>query len=148
MHEEQNSGPHLAMALLCDRVLQERDGVLSLIRVVDRFTIPGTTKEMPPSPLQTTLVIAFKSGATTGKHTVKLRPVKPSGESMPEQEFPALFEGRDRGIGIVAQIAFMLDEEGLYWIDVFFEEAVVTRIPMMVLYQRVAQASRPEASHP
>ena len=67
---------------------------------------------------------------------------------MPEQEFPTLFEGRDRGVGIVAQIGFILDEEGLYWIDVFFREAIVTRIPMMVLYQMVAQISHPGAPHP
>ena len=146
--EEQNSGPHLAMAVLCERVLQERDGVLSLIRIVDRFTVVGVSKEMAPSPLQTTLVIVFKSGATTGKHIIRIRPIPPSGNAMPEQEFPALFEGRDRGVGIVAQIGFVLNEEGLYWIDVYFEDAIVTRIPMMVLYQRVPQASHPGEQHP
>ena len=146
--EDQESGPHLSMALLCERVLQERDGVISLIRVVDRFMVPGVSREMQPSPLQTTLVIGFKSGAATGKHVIRIRPVTPSGMALPEQEFPVLFEGRDRGPGIVAQIGFMLNEEGLYWIDVLFEDSVVTRIPMMVLYQRVAQASGPVEPHP
>src|SRR5664280_468503 len=97
--EDQNSGPHLAMAVLCEKVLQEHDGVISVIRVVDRFTVHGTAKEMPPSPLQTNIVVLFKSGATTGKHMIRIRPLKPSGGEMPETEFPALFEGRDRGVG-------------------------------------------------
>ena len=33
-------------------------------------------------------------------------------------------------------MALALEEEGLYWFDVIFEEAVVTRMPLGVLYQR------------
>jgi hypothetical protein len=29
-------GPYLNAALLCEKVLQERDGVLSIIRIIDR----------------------------------------------------------------------------------------------------------------
>ena len=133
------SGPHLQLAALCEKVLQEKDGVISLIRVVDRFTVPGTQRDMPPSTIQTTLVVSFKAGDAVGKHYIKIRPQKPSGEFLPEQEFPALFEGADRGVAIVAQMALVLDEEGLYWLDVIFEESVVTRIPLRVLYQRIGQ---------
>ncbi len=34
-------GPYLAFAVICERVLTEADGTISLIRVVDRFTIRG-----------------------------------------------------------------------------------------------------------
>lgn len=133
------SGPHLALAILCDRVLQEKDGVMSLIRVVDRFNVSGTEREMPPSPVQTTLVVVLKSGDYDGKGHIKVRPQAPSGKLVMEREFPVLFEGQDRGVGIVASITFMLDEEGLYWIDVLFEDAVMTRIPLRVVYHWVGQ---------
>ncbi len=58
-----------------------------------------------------------------------------------DQEFPVLFEGQDRGVAIVAPMTLVLDEEGLYWFDVTFEEKLVTRIPLRVLYQRVGQSS-------
>jgi hypothetical protein len=134
---EELGGPFVAMAVICDRVLQESGGVLSLIRVVDRFFVSGPPKEMPP--ISGTLVIALKSGFQRGKMYIKVRPRTPSGKALPEQEFPVLFEGDDRGIGIVAPFALVVDEEGLYWFDVFAEENLVTRIPMRVVYQRLAQ---------
>ena len=129
------------MAVLCEKVLQEKDGVLSLVRIVDRFSVRGTQQEMPPSAFQITLVVTFKSGSASGKHYIKIRLQKPSGGFMLEQEFPVLFEGADRGVGIVSQMGLILEEEGLYWIDVLFEDYVVTRIPLRVLYQRVGSSS-------
>jgi hypothetical protein len=134
------------MAVICERVLQEKDGVLSLIRIVDRFFVYGTPKEMPLSVVQGTFVIAMKSGFHRGKLEIKLRGTTPSGKPMPGGEFPVLFEGDDRGIGIVAPFQFALDEEGLYWLDVVLEEATITRIPMRVVYQRLAQTAVPSQS--
>lgn len=143
MPEEQSagSGPHLAAALLCEKVLQEKDSVMSFIRIVDRFPVPEPEPGKPPSPVQATLVVVFKAGDTSGKHYIKIRPQKPSGGLLFDQEFPVLFEGQDRGVAIVAPMTLVLDEEGLYWFDVTFEEKLVTRIPLRVLYQRVGQSS-------
>lgn len=142
---EEYGGPFLQMAVLCERVLQEKDGVLSLIRIVDRFTISGTDREMPRSPIQVTAAIAFKSGFAQGKYFVKLRPHTPSGKILAEQEFPVLFEGADRGVGIVAQMGLVAEEEGLYWIDVLLQEVVVTRMPLRVLYQRAGPIAPPKS---
>lgn len=32
-------GPYVNAALICEKVLQETDGVLSVVRIIDRFTI-------------------------------------------------------------------------------------------------------------
>ena len=98
---------------------------------------------MSPRPIETTLVISFKAGGAVGKHYVKVCPRKPSGQSMNAFEYPVLFEGEDRGVGIVAQMSFTVEEEGLYWIDIEFLESVVTRIPLRVIYQRAAQTALP-----
>ena len=34
---------YLQMAVFCEKVLREADGVLSVIRIVDRFTVGGAT---------------------------------------------------------------------------------------------------------
>ena len=136
---EEFSGPFISMALICERVLQERDGVVSLIRVVDRFYVHGTAKEMPQSQITGTLMIGMKSGFQRGKMHVKVKLRTPSGKELPEQEFPVLFEGEDRGIGVIAPFNLGVDEEGLYWFDVFLEENLITRIPIRVVYQRRAQ---------
>jgi len=37
-------GPHIQIAAICEKALQEADGVLSLVRIIDRFfvTAQGT----------------------------------------------------------------------------------------------------------
>jgi hypothetical protein len=141
---EEQGGPFLQMAVLCEKVLREADGVLSLIRIVDRVTISGAGREMPQSPVRLTAAVAFKSGFAQGKYTVKLRPQRPSGKVLAELEFPLLFEGNERGAGIVADITLMVQEEGLYWIDVLLEDQVATRIPLRILYLRAGPAPPPE----
>ena len=38
---------------------------------------------------------------------------------------------------IAAEMNFLAQEEGLYWFRVYFENALVTQIPLRVIYQRV-----------
>lgn len=139
MAETEYGGPFLQLAVLCEKVLHEQDGVLSLIRMVDRYSIPEPQKGKPPMPIQPTAVILFKAGFATGKYYIKLKIHTPSGKILPAQEFPVLFEGNDRGAGIVAIMNLTLDEEGLYWIDVNLQDsaAPVTRIPLRILHLKV-----------
>jgi hypothetical protein len=136
--QESLSGPHLQLALFCEKILLEADQTPSYIRVVDRFLITGTTPEMLPTALSFYLAVSFKAGFIRGKHRIKVTPVTPSGVEKPVVEFPALFEGDDRGVLIGIQMFFLAEEEGLYWFRVYFEDALVTQMPLRVIYQRVA----------
>jgi hypothetical protein len=142
MPDEQQSfsGPHLALAVFCEKVLIEADQVASLIRMVDRFIVNGPSPEMTPAALNFFLVVSFKSGFIRGKHKIKIVPVSPTGVELPSFEAPQLFEGEDRGAMLAAQMNFLVQEEGLFWFNVYFEEALVTRMPLRVIYQRVAFA--------
>jgi len=144
MAETEYGGPFIQIAALCERVLHEQDGVISLIRVVDRFTIPEPEKGKPPTAIQPTAVIIFKAGFATGKYHIKLKIHTPAGKVLPDLDFPVLFEGNDRGAGIVAIMNLVLEEEGLHWIDVNLQDAAapMTRIPLRILHQTVAR--RPE----
>ena len=132
--------PYLATAIFCEKVLHEKDGVLSAIRIVERINVSagaGAPDEMPSVPVQLTALLMFKSGFMRGKGTVTLTPQSPSVKRMPEAKFPALFEGEDRGVNLVVNVGLQAEEEGLYWFDVCFEQELVTRMPLRVLYQRV-----------
>lgn len=133
------SGPYLAMAVLCEKVLTEQDGVISVIRIIDRMTIatagPDVPDEMPPTPLQLAAVVAFRSGEARGRYSVTLRPEDPSGRQLPSLEMPIHFEGEERGANMLVNFNFVAELEGLYWIDVIFQGDVVTRIPLRVIYQ-------------
>ena len=128
--------PYLQIALFCEKVLREQDGVLSLVRVIDRLFRSGLDREMQPFTHQFFAVVTFKSGFMKGKMRIRLSPKSPTGEQLPELEFPVLFESDDRGAGVVVVLNFTFQQEGLYWFDVYLEDELVTRMPMRVVYQQ------------
>jgi hypothetical protein len=144
-NENSFSGPHLSAAFLCEKVLVERDNVPSFIRVAERFTVPVFVGEpppgvqLPPQIVQTTLVISLKSGDLgAGKHNVRVRMQKPDGSYLKENVASVFFNGGDDNGAIVGMpIAVMSPEEGLYWLEIYFESALITRVPMRVLHQQV-----------
>ena len=136
--------PYLSLAVFCEKVLKESDGVISAIRIVDRWAIPGTTEHMPKATIAFSVLIVFKSGEYRGRAEIELKPIPPSQRAMPSIKFPVNFEGDDdRGIGLATPIQFQVEEEGLYWFDVSLgigggvRPELITRIPMRILYQRV-----------
>lgn len=145
MTNEENGGPHLAAAFLCEKVLQEKDGVVSAIRIVDRIIVTASGAQppgqMPKVNLTLTALIVFKSGNAKGSRTVKIRPVMPSGRALEEVLLPMFLEGEDRGVNLIANIGLAASEEGLYWLDVFCDDDFVTRIPLRLVYQRLGRGS-------
>ena len=136
--------PFLAMAVLCERVLEEKDGVLSLIRIVDRLVHaagPEGPEEMPAILAKLVMVLGFKSGAVHGKRTVTVRLVDPANEVKGEWTFPVLFEGEDKGANLIINMSLKLEKEGLHWFDVLLEKKLVTRVPLRVVYMRVVSES-------
>ncbi len=133
-------GPHVQAAFLCERVMQEVDGVLSFIRVVDKFTRPRPSPQIPPQPVQATLVTALKGGSVpTGNYKIKSRLFKPDANvALIETENDAFFPGiPEAGVTIGTPLLFLADEEGLYWVDVIFMEQVVSRVPFRVIFATV-----------
>ena len=77
------TGPHLAAALLCERVITESDGVLSIIRVVDRVTqtASGTDppETMPPLSIDNlSMVLSLKPDKARGRFQLRLVMNEPS----------------------------------------------------------------------
>jgi hypothetical protein len=130
------SGPHLTAAIICERILNEQDGVVSAIRIIDRVWFVTGEDGQPLNPQHPiTLFISFKSGSARGSFTVAIHLEKPSGEQAPVLEAPVFFEGEERGVNIVLNAGFEPEEAGLYWFDVLFEGNRVTRMPLRAIYQ-------------
>src|SRR5574341_341076 len=103
---ERIEGPYLAVAVLCERVLEERDGVLSIVRIVDRLTTtiagPDAPERMPANPVNLTLLVGLKSGFVRGRHDIEIKIVDPSGRTLGKMPIPVLFEGdEDRGVNLI-----------------------------------------------
>ncbi len=136
--------PHISAALLCERVLQEQDGVLSAIRMVDKVTVQiveGAKGKVKPT-VKLAVLVAFKSGPMKGKHILKVAPRTPSGRKMDVKgqfKFPLVFEGSEHGSTTVINLVVDVSEEGVYWFDVYLGRRVVTRIPLTVVHQAAAR---------
>lgn len=139
MSEQENIfRPYLHVATFCEKVLREGDGVSSLIRLIDRFNVQGMTEEMQPIVLSFMVYISFKSGFMRGKQKISLRPKSPKGQDLPAMDFPLLFEGDDdRGPAMAFPVNWAVQEEGLFWWDLYVNDELVTRMPLRVDYQRV-----------
>lgn len=135
----EGGGPYVLMAVFCEKILQETDGVISVIRVVDRINIAPSGKDapaqMPAIPLQLPTLLSFKSGFVRAKCQIHLRAESPSGKETTVASFPAFFEGDDRGVNLILNLGFQAEEEGLYWFSVYIEDDLATRIPLRILYQ-------------
>jgi len=140
-------GPYLQMAVICERVLREQDGVLSLIRVIDRIThtIVGAQLPDPLPPVSYTMwfVLALKSGSARGRQTLKMVQEQPSGLRRDLLEHSIMLEGEDRGTNFVAQIQAKFEQEGVYWFDVFLNDQFMTRMPLRLTYNLVRRATPP-----
>lgn len=145
--EAATQGPYLQMAVFCERVLREQDGVLSVIRVIDRLThtIVGTQLPDPPPPVSYAmwLALSFKSGSARGRQTLKLVQEQPSGLRKDVLEQSIMMEGEDRGANLVAQVKTRFEQEGVYWFDVFLNDQLVTRMPFRLTYNLVRRAPPP-----
>jgi hypothetical protein len=141
----ENTGPYLTVAAICEKVLQEKDDTISIIRMIDRLAITvnalGSPETMPPTATNVTILISLKSGKARGRNTIKLRLEAPSGLKLPDQLLPVLFEGDDRGVNLILNLNLVVDQEGVYWFDVLLEEQLLTRIPLRILYQRIGQSA-------
>jgi hypothetical protein len=142
-----DTGPYLKAAVFCDDIIEGKDGVLSLVRIIDRLTITAAGAEapqgMPAVNHVLKLVVMLVSGRARGSHSLQLRIEKPDGTSTPGWENTVLFEGEDRGANLVAEIQTTFETEGLYWFDLTLDGEPITRLPYRVIYQRVGPATSP-----
>jgi len=134
-------GPWVSAATFCETVIEGKDGVLSLIRVIDQINIaaanPSAPEELPPGKIQTNLVVMLKSDEAVGRWPLTIRCHLPSGQTLPDQMLDLHFTGQERGNNLILQM--QLDAmEGLYWFDVMLNDQMLTRVPLRVIYQRMS----------
>jgi hypothetical protein len=99
---------------------------------------------MPPVVLTFVAFITFKSGNARGHFNVKLIARAPSGLKINEASMPILLEGDERGANVIANYQLHVDQEGLYWFDVYLADKLVTKIPFRVMYQRANVTTPPQ----
>jgi hypothetical protein len=86
-HVSAIGGPFLASALFCENVVQDKDNTITLVRIIDKFTVqlpanmpPGFPSKENPLPVNISGLITFRTGDARGKHEVRLIVVSPTGK--------------------------------------------------------------------
>ncbi len=127
--------PLVAVACMCEKVLREEDGVLSAIRIVDRFQArvtgapEGTVVSVP-----LTALISLKAGEFEGKAEMTLKLRTPTGKvvDLPEA-FPFLLKGPEQGANLIVQMQLPAKDFGLYGLDVYVNQQILTSIPFKLI---------------
>ncbi len=141
-----STGPYLKAAVFCSDVIEGKDGVLSLIRVIDRLTVTAAGPQLPSSDMPAVkhplkLVLMLVSGRARGTHDLALKIERPDSTVDDLWGGTAFLEGEDRGANTVIDTNVEFTQEGLYWFDLYFDGTRVTRMPFRVIYQRAATGS-------
>ena len=140
--------PYVALACLCEKALQEKDGVYSLIRIVDIFYVPE-----PPDPPDEEVAVAFYAVISLrvveleGSFDLALQVSRPDGtdDTMMEPEKVGL-SGEQQNINVIVQIAIRRFQLGQYWLNVLWDGKVLTTVPFRLIDARDKPATRPEVS--
>jgi hypothetical protein len=131
--------PYLKFGTICERVLEEKDGVLSLIRIVDKFTLTITGKE-PPGQLPRvvrllTIIMSWVGGL--GSHEAAFNIISPGGEiQQSPRSWSFTLDAINQGHNIIVTLPVSMAKEGVYWIEFILNDQVKSRIPFQMLYER------------
>jgi len=141
-------GPYIQMAGLCEQVIEDKTGALSLIRIIDTITHtearPDAPAEMPQVTYPMKMVIMLKSGRAHGPYELKIIPELPSGETKRPYIHSIQLESEERGVNYIINMLFTFTMEGLYWFDVYFDDCPLTRVPLRIKYNRIVTRQTPK----
>lgn len=134
-----NTKPLVQVAAVCEKVLQEKDNVLSAIRLVDTFYLlneppPNLPADIKPGA-QVTALVCLKSGDITGEHQIEIKMRNPSGETKAVGKWPVILNGGEHGANLTINMVISAVEYGLWWFDVIWEGEVLTSIPLKLAPQ-------------
>lgn len=147
MSDEQGDGPFVKAALFCDQVVEGKDGVLTPVRVIDRFTVsavgegaPPDLEAMPAQEFEFTILVMLVAGAARGGTNITLRMTHPSGldthATVVWDGSVSFNGGPDQGHNLIVKSHARMQHEGLYWLEVHSGEKLLARSPLRLTYTR------------
>jgi hypothetical protein len=151
MSDAEIQAPFLASAVLCEKVLEEKDGTMTVVRIINRlYLMVARTNERgqesephdQPSPgdlgfpLPLTAFISFRAIEPTGSHDLRVVAHSPTGKihEMGTYRSAVQFKQSNQMFNLVLRLGLQAREEGLYWFDVLLDDRTVTRMPLQIVF--------------
>jgi hypothetical protein len=123
MSSNLSRGPYVQAALLCERVVQESGGRVTIVRLLDRVVVRTAVAASPaqirPTIVSCHAVVILKTGSRPGNYKLRLVLTSPTKRKLREFSVDInLPDEEDKGVNIVMPIQFEAKEEGVYWFEV------------------------------
>ena len=142
-------GPFLAAAVFCENVIDEKDGMISVVRIVDGCSIsinedapPDFPSKANPIRISQSALIVIRTGDSPGKHNLKLIVQSPPGKrkAQPVQEVNLTPE-QNGGANVKINAILEAFSPGMFWFDVYIDGKRVTRMPYNLQIKRVTSTA-------
>src|SRR5579884_3317923 len=142
-------GPFLTAAFFCDRIIEDKsDDSMTAVRFLDKIKIildPSAPANVPSEehriPVSLFGLVAFKTGDSPGKHTIRIDLVSPSGKvgrGVFEQVFMFPQEPVS-GVNVRLVTTISIKNGGLFWMQVYLDDILVTQVPVEILVERAGR---------
>jgi hypothetical protein len=122
--------PFVNVATICEKVLIEKDNVLSAIRIFDVLNVSSAS--MPPdTAIPLTALIMLRAGEFRGEAEISIAIETPDGKRHPiPQKWPLLFEEQSAGGNLVINFPLAVRHIGLSWVEVLCNGELLTKFPI------------------
>ncbi|MHB1756474.1 MAG: DUF6941 family protein [Leptospirillum sp.] len=135
MAEKDSGKVYLAAAFICERILEEKDGIKTAVRILDK--IRGIDTETIFAAF--TLFIKLRCIDKTGSFKVSFRLHSPDGseEDIPAMQMIGVLSPGNKSLDFIVDTGYSFNEAGLYWFFVFLNDEPLTEIPLEIVFQVV-----------
>ena len=139
MQADQADGPFVHLAVICEEVGRDEDGLLSLFRIHEGIVII----EGGPAQIHLTAVVSVVAGSARGEHLVRIVVRSPSGSPISDV-YPTMVEfDADNSCRLAtAYLVLRPLEEGLHWLEVSVDQRLMTKAPLTIRWAPDFRGSR------
>ena len=127
------AGPHVAMAVFCQRLDLQPDGSADVVGIVDGVAVrPQEAADAPPLVLSVRAVIAVRAGDVRGARTLGIRGTYPSGAEGLHAHRVVQFTDQRPAATLNLPMELELPELGTYRFAVTCDDDLLTVITLVV----------------
>jgi len=116
--------------------------MISAIRIVDKITTfsegANPPDEMPPTHVNLHLLVSIVPGSARGGNDISMHLEAPSGVTSDLLTQRVTFQMQHSPAHIAGPVNLHLSEAGLHWIHVRFNGLLLTKIPLVAEFSRLA----------
>jgi hypothetical protein len=141
MSTDLSRGPYVQAAVLCDHVVPEKGGRVTIVGLMDRVVVrsaeASSGTQIGPTTVSCHAVVILKTGSRPGNYKLRLVLKSPSRKKLREFSVDVTLPNEeDHGINVVMPIRFSASEEGVYWFEVRLDDEPLTKTSLRLVRPR------------